>query len=78
MIVFAKVSPRRWLVLDCPNTTSGWRAIPRISGHYIDVGEGFLFGNATVIAGPADWSTCEHAAARHAQAEKTTCTGSGI
>jgi len=64
MIVFVKVSARRYFALDCPTVPSGWRgtaATPRDAG--------YVYGFADIIAGPADWSTVEAAAAAFARSE---------
>lgn len=69
MIVFVKVSPRRWLALDCPKYESGWRSTHRGRQPDAPAGteEGILYATADIIAGPADWTTVEQAAIQHAR-----------
>lgn len=68
MIVFVKVSPRRYIVLDTPKQETAWRNTRLSAPTSAFPGtEGIIYTNGTLIAGPADWETCEQAAINYAQ-----------
>jgi hypothetical protein len=65
MIVFVKVSARRYLALSVPTIAAGWRS----TGNSPDGGElGFEYQTSEIIAGPSDWTTVEVAAREYATA----------
>lgn len=68
MIVIVKVSARRYMVIDAPTVESAWRSTAQ-GYHQGDPADrpGYIYGAGDLIAGPADFTTCDLAAMEHAK-----------
>jgi len=63
MIVLVQISPRRYIAIDAPKRESTWTTIAtRGYAEHHDVG--VIYGRGDLIAGPADYETCQTAMAK--------------
>lgn len=62
MIVIVKVSARRWIVIDSPKYEHAWRSTAGQQREH-----GYIYASGTLVAGPADWQTCDRAAHIYAE-----------
>lgn len=51
MLVTVRLSPRRYLLLDCPSEPTAWNGLNLVNG------KGYVYANADIISGPADFNT---------------------
>jgi hypothetical protein len=66
MIVFVKVSARRYLALSVATFAPGWRSTLYHAADEANLGYEYQY--AEIIAGPSDWTTVEVAAREYATA----------
>ena len=70
MIIIVKVSARRWMVVESATSESAWQR----SAASTTKDDGYIYTIGTILAGPADWQTCEQAAHEYAQRTGTIRT----
>lgn len=67
MIVFVKITPRRYIALDTQKYESAWRNVaPGMNPPIRPTSEGLIYASGTLIA-KGDWTTVERAAVAYAQ-----------